>query len=355
MNKKLRAHTGEVIMEMTVKEIADFLEGEVLGDDKVVIRGISGIKEAKEGEITFLSNPRYNNLISQTRASAIIASEKIGATQKPVILVDNASLAFAKILNKFYPKELVRPKGVHPAAIVARSVKLGRDVGIGAYVVIEENVVIGDNTIIYPGCYIGHNTQIGSDTLIYANVSIRESVTIGNRVVIQSGSVIGSDGFGFITQEGRHQRIPQIGTVVVEDEVEIGANVTVDRARFDKTVIGKGTKIDNLVQIAHNAIIGQNCIIVAQVGISGSTTIGNNVTLAGQAGLAGHITVGDNATVAAQGGVTKSVPPNTLVSGYPAKPHSIAKRINACIQNLPRLYKTVAEIKKMLNKKDRNC
>jgi len=335
-------------MEMTVKEIADFLEGEVLGDEKVVIKGASGIKEAKEGEITFLSNPRYNNLVSQTRASAIIASEKISAAEKPVILVDNASLAFTKILNKFYPKELVRAKGVHPAAIVAKGAKLGRGVGIGAYAVIEENVVIGDNTVIYPGCYIGHNTRIGSDTLIYANVSIRESVTIGNRVVIQSGAVIGSDGFGFITQEGRHQRIPQIGTVVVEDDVEIGANVTVDRARFDKTVIGKGTKIDNLVQIAHNVVIGQNCIIVAQVGISGSTTIGNNVTLAGQAGLAGHITVGDNATVAARAGVSKSVPSGTLVSGYPAKPHSIAKRINACIQNLPRLYKKVEEIKKRI-------
>ena len=335
-------------MEMSVKEIADFLEGEVIGDEKVVIKGASGIKEAKEGEITFLSNPRYNNLISQTRASAIIASEKISAAEKPVVLVDNASLAFAKILNKFYPKELIRPKGVHPAAIVARGVKLGRGVGIGAYAVIEENVVIGDNTVIYPGCYIGRNTQIGSDTLIYANVSIRESVTIGNRVVIQSGSVIGSDGFGFTTQKGRYQRIPQIGTVVVEDDVEIGANVTVDRARFDKTVIGKGTKIDNLVQIAHNVVIGRNCIIVAQVGISGSTTIGNNVTLAGQAGIAGHITVGDNATVAAQAGVSKSVPSSIVVSGYPAKPHSIAKRINACIQNLPRLYKKVEEIKKRI-------
>lgn len=335
-------------MEMTVKEIAGFLEGEVLGDEKVVIKGVSGIKEAKEGEITFLSNPRYNHLVSQTRASAIIASEKISAAEKPVILVDNASLAFAKIVEKFYPKKSVRPKGIHPAAIIAKSARLGKGVGVGAYAVIEEDAAVGDNTVIYPGCYIGRATRIGSDALIYANVSIRESVVIGNRVVIQSGTVIGSDGFGFITQEGIHRRIPQIGTVVIEDDVEIGANVTVDRARFDKTVIGKGTKIDNLVQIAHNVVIGQNCIIVAQVGISGSTTIGDNVTLAGQAGLAGHLTVGDNATVAGRAGVTKSVPAGTLVSGYPAKPHSIAKRINACIQNLPRLYKKVEEIKKRI-------
>jgi len=174
---------------------------------------------------------------------------------------------------------------------------------------------------------------------------------VGSRVLIQAGSVIGSDGFGFITQDKRHERIPQIGTVLIEDDVEIGANVAIDRARFDKTIIGKGTKIDNLVHIAHNVVSGQNCIIVAQVGISGSVTIGNNVTLAGQAGIIGHISIGDNAVVAAQAGVTKSIPANTMVSGFPAKPHSIAKRINACIQNLPSLYKTVSEIKKMLNKK----
>jgi UDP-3-O-[3-hydroxymyristoyl] glucosamine N-acyltransferase len=340
-------------MQMTLKEIADFLEGEVLGDEKIVIKGISGIKEARGGEITFLSHPQYNHLISQTCASAIITSREVEFSSKPLVQVDNPSLAFARIVNKFYPHKLAHPKGIHPTAIIAKSAKLKTGVSIGAYSVIEENVIIGDNTIIYPNCYIGRDTRIGRDSLIYANVSLREAITVGNRVVIQSGSVIGSDGFGFITQEGRHQRIPQIGTVLIQDDVEIGANVTVDRARFDKTVIGKGTKVDNLVQIAHNVVIGQNCFIVAQVGISGSTIIGNNVTIAGQAGLSGHISIGDQATVAAQAGVTKSVPVNTLVSGYPAKPHSIAKRINACIQNLPRLYKTVAEIKKMLNKKDK--
>jgi UDP-3-O-[3-hydroxymyristoyl] glucosamine N-acyltransferase len=308
-------------MQMTVSQIADFLDGKVLGDGKVIIKGVCGIREAKQGDITFLANPRYNHLVSRTHASAIITSRKIDYSLKPLIQVDNPSLAFANIVNKFHPKKAVHPKGIHPTAIIAKSAKLGRGVAIGAYTIVEENVVIQDNTVIYPGCYIGRDVQVGENTLIYANVSIREEVALGNRVVIQSGSVIGSDGFGFITQEGRHQRVPQTGTVVIEDDVEIGANVTVDRARFDKTVIAKGTKIDNLVQIAHNVAIGENCFIVAQVGISGSTTIGNNTVLAGQAGVTGHISVGDNVVVGAQAGVTKPVPSGVMVSGYPAKPH----------------------------------
>ncbi|MFC1658465.1 UDP-3-O-(3-hydroxymyristoyl)glucosamine N-acyltransferase [Candidatus Omnitrophota bacterium] len=344
------------MVKMTVREIADFLKGEVFGDEKAVITGVRGIREARQGDVTFLANSRYHYLISRTRASAIITSrDDAEKSAKTLIRVDNPSLAFAKIVNKFHPRQAIKPKGIHPTAIIAKSAKLGNEVAIGAYAVVEENAVIGDEAIIYPGCYIGRDASIGSKALIYANVSIREEVVVGNRVVIQSGSVIGSDGFGFITQDGKHQRVPQVGTVVVEDDVEIGANVTVDRARFDKTLIGKGTKIDNLVQIAHNVVIGENCFIVAQAGISGSTVIGNNTVLAGQAGLVGHISVGDNVVVAAQAGVTKSIPANTMVSGYPAKPHSIAKRINACIQNLPGLYKTVSEMKKIFNKKEKSA
>jgi UDP-3-O-[3-hydroxymyristoyl] glucosamine N-acyltransferase len=237
---------------------------------------------------------------------------------------------------------------VHPNAVIGKNVSLGKDVAIGPYAVVADNVSIGEKTVIYSGCYIGHHTKIGSETLIYPNVSIRERTTIGSRVIIHSGTVVGSDGFGFATIKGMHHKIPQIGTVVIEDEVEIGANVTIDRARFDKTFIGKGTKIDNLVQIAHNVAIGENSIVVAQAGISGSTVIGKGVTLAGQAGLVGHITVGDGAIVAAQAGVTKSIPPNTLVSGYPAKPHDVARKVNACLQNLPKLYESVNELKKKI-------
>ncbi|MEK6727957.1 MAG: UDP-3-O-(3-hydroxymyristoyl)glucosamine N-acyltransferase [Candidatus Omnitrophota bacterium] len=332
-------------MRKTLKEIADFIEGEVVGDGSTVITGVAGIKEAAEGDITFLANPKYSSLIDTTRASAIITSRDAGRVPKPTIRTENPSLAFAKIISLAAPNEAKHPKGVHPSALIGKNVSLGKGAAIGPYVVIEDDVAIGDKSIIYSGCFIGHHTKIGNDTLVYPNVSIRERVIIGSRVIIHSGTVIGSDGFGFVTINGLHHKIPQIGIVEIGDEVEIGANVTIDRARFDKTVIGRGTKIDNLVQIAHNVVIGENSIIVAQAGISGSTIIGNNVTLAGQAGIVGHITIGDGAVVAAQGGVTKSVPPNTIVSGYPARQHDKARRINACVQNLPKLYEQVKELK----------
>ena len=335
-------------MKKTLKEIARLIDGEVVGDGNTVITGVSGIKEANAGDITFLANPKYFPFIKKTHASAIITGRDIKTTPKPIIRSDNPSLAFAKVVSLVAPNEVTHPKGIHPTAILGKDVSLGSDVAVGPYVVIEDNVSIGDKTIIYASCFIGHHTKIGTNTLIYPNVSIRERVTIGSRVIIHNGSVIGSDGFGFVNIEGVHLKIPQVGTVEIGDDVEIGANVTIDRARFDKTVIGRGTKIDNLVQIAHNVAIGENSIIVAQAGISGSTTIGKGVTLAGQAGLAGHITVGNGAVVAAKAGVTKSIPPNIMVSGYPAKPHALAKRINACVQNLPRLYHTVAELKKKL-------
>lgn len=335
-------------MQKTLKEIADFIGGEVVGDGDTVIKGICGIKEARQGDITFLSNPKYLPFLKKTHASAVITSGDIKEAPKPIIRTENPSWAFLQIVFLFLPKEVKHPKGIHPTAILGKNVALGKNTAIGPYVIIEDDVSIGNDTIIYGGCYIGHHTKIGNNTLIYPNVSIREFVSIGDYVVIHSGTVIGSDGFGFVTVEGVHNRIPQLGIVVIEDYVDIGSNVTIDRARFDKTVIGKGTKIDNLVQIAHNVIVGENSIIVAQAGISGSTTVGNGVTLAGQAGLVGHISVGDGAVIAARAGVTKSVDAHTLVSGYPAKPHSIAKRVNACVQNLPRLYETINELKKKI-------
>lgn len=335
-------------MQKKLSEIAEFIGGRVIGNGDILITGASGIKEAAEGEITFLANPKYSPLMDKTQASAIVTSSEAQQTSKPVILTENPSLAFAKIISMFMPDEVGHPKIIDYTVVMGKNVSLGKNVAIGPYTVIEDNVTLGDNVIIYAGCYIGHHVKIGDKTLIYPHVSIRERVSIGERVIVHSGTVIGSDGFGFATIKGVHHKIPQVGTVEVGDDVEIGANVTIDRARFDKTVIGRGTKIDNLVQIAHNVIIGENSLIVAQAGISGSTIIGNNVVLGGQAGLVGHITVGDNAIVTAQTGVAKSVPADTMVSGYPARPYMTTQRVNASLQNLPKLFDLVKELKKRI-------
>ncbi|MDD5432811.1 MAG: UDP-3-O-(3-hydroxymyristoyl)glucosamine N-acyltransferase [Candidatus Omnitrophica bacterium] len=333
-------------MQKTLKDIAKIVGGKIIGDGNVVITGVSGIKEANKGDITFLANPKYFPLADKTNASAIVVPEDFKGASKPLILTENPSLAFTKIISSFAPVEASKPKGIHPTALLGKDVKIGKDVAIGPYVVIEDAVVVGDNTLIYSGCFIGHGTKIGKDTLIYSNVSIRERISIGDRVIIHSGAVIGADGFGFITIKGLHHKIPQIGTVEIEDDVEIGANTAIDRARFDKTIIHRGTKIDNLVHIAHNVVVGDDSLIVAQAGISGSTVIGKGVTIAGQAGLVGHITIGDGAILAAQAGITKSVPANTMVSGYPARAHDKAIKVNACVQNLPKLYETINELKK---------
>lgn len=333
-------------MQKTLGDLARVVGGEVVGDPSVVITGARGIREARPGDITFVANPRYAALMDETQASAVITSMQAESGRKPLIRVQDPSLAFAQVVATLYPVEVRHPKGVHPTACIAQSAKLGSNVAVGAYAVIEDRASIGDNTVIYAGSYIGHDARIGRDCLIWANVSIRERCEIGDRVFIQSGAVIGSEGFGYAHIDGVYKLIPQIGTVRIEDDVEIGANVTIDRARFDKTVIGQGTKIDNLVHIAHNVVIGRNCIIVAQVGISGSTRIGNNVTIAGQAGLVGHIEIGDGAVLAAQAGIMNSVPPGTMYSGYPARPHHEAMKIYAAMKYLPQLVRDMNAMKK---------
>lgn len=337
-------------MQKPLKELAELVDGDLVGDGEIPITGVGGLKEAKEGDITFLANPKYLHMVDSTRASAIIVSRDLEVSRLASVRTQDPSLAFAKIVLLFSPAMPEPPKGIHPSAVIGENVELGEGVAIGALAVIEGNVRIGARSILYSGVYVGYGVVIGSDTIVYPHVTVRERVEIGDHVIIHNGTVIGSDGFGYSTVGGIHHKIPQVGTVVIEDGVEIGANVTIDRARFDKTVIGKGTKIDNLVQIAHNVITGQNCIIVALTGISGSTTLGKNVTLGGQVGVVGHIKVGDDCIVAAKSGISKDLPAGARVFGTPARPMAVAKRINACIQRLPKLFKTIAGLQKRIER-----
>jgi UDP-3-O-[3-hydroxymyristoyl] glucosamine N-acyltransferase len=342
-------------MKMKLKEIAALIEGELKGDGDIVITGASGIKEAGEGDLTFLANPKYGSLVESTNASAVIVGKGWSlSAEKPLILVDNASLAFNKLIELFGPKKLKFPQGVHKMAVVSGKAKLGKNVSVGPFAVIEDEAVIGDGTVIRSGVYVGHGTRVGADCHFYPNVTIRERCEIGDRVSIHGGSVIGSDGFGYVAVKGVHQKIPQIGKVVIEDDVEIGSNVTIDRARFNKTIVRKGTKIDNLVQIAHNCDIGENTIIVAQVGISGSTSVGKNVILAGQVGVVGHVTIGDNTIIGAKGGVSKSVPPNAYYIGIPAIDGKHFKKVHASYMRLPSLMSKVRKLEQKLALLEKN-
>lgn len=335
-------------MNKTLQEIADLVGGVVKGDGAVVISGLSGIKEASCGDLTFLANAKYLPLLEKTRASGVLVSSGVDTGSLACVVVENPSLSFSKIAEIFYESQGPVFKGIHPTAIIAEDVCLGQNVSVGPYAVIEPGAVILDNTLIYGLSYIGPKARVGKDCLIYPHVTLCDRVVLGDRVIVHSGTVIGSDGFGFSNVQGVNVKIPQIGIVEIEDDVEIGANVAIDRARFDKTVVGKGTKIDNLVQIAHNVRIGQNCLIVSQAGISGSTVLEDNVTLAGQAGLVGHITIGKNSVVAAKSGVPNSIPPDSVYWGFPAKPIAQAKKVNAMVQRLPHYVEVILDLKKRI-------
>jgi len=332
-------------MRQTLAEIAQFVGGKIVGDAELVITGISGIKEASAGELTFLANPKYFSLAAATKASAIIVEKNVLIEGKSVIQTDNPSLAFVQIVNLIKEKLTPSIKGIHSTAVIAADAVIGAGAGIGPYAVIESGVRVGRNTIICAGVFIGQKSIIGDGSLIYPNVTIRENVQIGQRVIIHSGSVIGSDGFGYLQVGDRHEKIPQMGIVVVEDDVEIGACVTIDRARFDKTLIGRGTKIDNLVQIAHNVRIGENCLIIALAGIAGSATIESNAIIAGQVGVAGHVRVGSRAVVAAQSGITKDVDPGAMMFGTPADEYTKVTRVMAHMKRLPRYAQEIKELK----------
>jgi UDP-3-O-[3-hydroxymyristoyl] glucosamine N-acyltransferase len=322
--------------------------GELIGDPKLKISGAASLAEATSGEISFFANRKYIGLLRKTRASAVFVppdfAEPLAAAK---VRVSNPTKAFEQVVLKFAPKPIAFAPGVHASAIVGSSVRLGEGVSIQPHAVIEDGSKIGDNTIIGAGSYIGHETTIGSECLIYPLVTIRERSQIGSRVIIHSGAVIGADGFGFEVVDGQQQKIQQLGIAQIDDDVEIGANTTVDRARFGRTWIQQGVKIDNLVHIAHNVIIGKNSVIVAQTGISGSTRVGERVTMAGQVGIVGHVEIADGSIIAAQSGVSKSIPGGVWF-GYPAGPIEETKQQIAWIRSLGKLFARVKEIEKKL-------
>lgn len=337
---------------MKLAEMVEQLGGVLDGDAQIEITAVAGLAEAGPGDISFLSNPKYAAQVATTKASAVIVpSDWDRPATCALVRVENSDQVFAQAAELFYetlPKPAV---GIHPSAVVAESAQLAEGVSIGANCTVEEGVVIGANTVVSPNCYLGYKTCIGAESFLYPQVSTREFSEIGDRVIIHNGTVVGSDGFGYAVQEdGSRTKIPQIGKVVIEDDVEIGANVAIDRARFGKTRIGKGTKIDNLVQIAHNVVIGEHSVLCGQAGISGSTTVGSRAILAGQAGLAGHLKIGDGAIIGAQAGVMKDVAPKDFVIGSPAMPHLQFKKIVANTILLPKLKERIKQLETRLEK-----
>ena len=337
---------------MKLLELVENIGGTLEGDGNIEIQGVAGIREAASDQVSFLSNPKYSSLAAGTQAAAVIVSndwkEECPAA---LIRVKDPDAAFAQAAALFYTPVPAPEPGVHPSAVVADDVELGDGVSVGPLCVIEPGAKIGAKSVISAQCYIGRQVTIGTDSFLYPQVSVRESVIIGDRTIIHNGTVLGSDGFGYsVDDKAIRTKIPQIGIVQVGSDVEIGANVTVDRARFGKTTIGNGTKIDNLVQIAHNVTIGENAVIIAQVALAGSCSIGDRTIIAGQSAVAGHVHVGSDVVIAGKTGVTKDVEPGQYLMGMPAVSAAQYKRNLASVALLPKLKKRLAALEKEVRK-----
>jgi UDP-3-O-[3-hydroxymyristoyl] glucosamine N-acyltransferase len=338
-------------MPITAAEIAQLLQGELVGDGSVLLNDFAPADRAQSGDLTFAENADYFARAEQSMASAIIVDGTF-ASRKVLIRVANARIAFAKVMAVFFP-EPVFPAGIHPTAVLASSARVDPSAHVGPYCVIGEKVEIGPKSVLQSGDHVGAHCRLGEEVKLFPGVTLYPRTEIGNRVHIHSGTVVGSDGFGYVQDDGIHRKVPQIGNVIIQDDVEIGANVTIDRGALGPTLIGKGSKIDNLVQIAHNVVLGDHCLVISQAGIAGSTQLGNHVCLAGQVGLAGHLTIGDRASVAAQSGVMHNIPAGEKWFGYPAQPDGQAKRQMIALHHLPELLRRVAALEKKIGGKKR--
>jgi UDP-3-O-[3-hydroxymyristoyl] glucosamine N-acyltransferase len=332
-------------MAFTAAEIAQKLSGEVQGDAAISLTGFAPADRAQPGDLTFAENTEYFSRAEASAASAILVAGEVPASKKVLIRVTNARVAFAKVLPLFFPEPVFAP-AIHPTAVIAASARIDATAHIGPFCVVGEGAHLGARVVLRGGNHIGGGARLGEDTHLFPNVTIYDRTQIGRRVRIHSGTVIGSDGFGYVFDQGVHRKVPQVGNVIIGDDVEIGANVTVDRGALGPTTIGKGTKIDNLVQIAHNVSIGDHSLVVAQVGIAGSTRLGNYVVLGGQVGVAGHLKIGNQVTIGAQSGVMHDIPDGAKFLGTPAMPDRQFKRQVLAVQQLPELIRRVRDLEK---------
>jgi UDP-3-O-[3-hydroxymyristoyl] glucosamine N-acyltransferase len=337
-------------MPFAIVEIAKLLGGEVLGDASLVLNGFAPADRAQPGDLTFAENESYFARAEQSSASAIIIDGPGVSSRKTLIRVPNARIAFAKVLPLFFP-EPAFAAGIHPTAIVPASAQIDPTAHVGPYCILGGKVRIGPRSVLQGLNHVGADCLLGEDVNLFPNVTLYPRTEVGNRVRIHSGTVVGSDGFGYVLDNGIHQKVPQIGNVIICDDVELGANVTVDRGALGPTIVGKGTKIDNLVQIAHNVTVGEHCIIVSQAGVAGSTKLGNYVILGGQVGLAGHLKIGNRVSVAAQSGVMNNIPDGEKWIWTPAQPDRQAKRQMIALQQLPELFRRVKALEKQLGLK----
>ncbi len=341
-------------MKLSLKKIANLVGGNVIGNDNFIIEGINSLDAAVRGEISFFADRKYKESLGKTKASAIIVSEENLLFKGPQVVVSNPALAYAKVASIFAPP-VPRYPGISEQAVLHDSTRIGKDVSIYPLVYVGEEALIGDNVIMFPGVFIGDRVKIGNGTIIYPNVTILHDCQIGKNVIINAGTVIGSDGFGFVRDGPVSVKIPQIGMVQIDDDVEIGANSCIDRAASGKTWVKRGVKTDNFVHVAHNVIIGEDTIVVAQVAISGSVHIGRQVIIGGQVAISDHVEIGDRVMIGSQSGVPKSIPSGEVVSGTPAMPHRLWLKTSGIIRRLPEfnehlrhLEKRVAELEKNL-------